>query len=1074
MKQLMIRRVLSMALTISLVAPFIMIPASAASFPDEYRDSGSVSDWESAISSPGSVVVNALSNAIGVENALESLFWSMVNQTVTERGLVCAGGLEAICASYNHAFSVGLEETIFKQFKDAEAAFWGNSLAFLFGLGKVHFVVDKHPSSGLLRIKEETNNIWVVNQWGEYPYSNLNDIQVDTPDDSGNDLWISATDVYRHFFHDHDQRVVFTTRGFLESLMRQLELEGFVCSIEKIGGSDFYGINGKINKKGYFWCDKNGYPYACPEDEYLYAANQDRPTSSIVNGNGEELEVPKDMEVGIDFENQFVLLPSSDIVYTGGIIYDIEDKVYNVETHKVNNYTEENYEITTNNYTYEYYIQNTTVTYIGETMDYEKYECYYKLPDGRSSADLTREELEQLNVGIDVVEYSRSTDDVRLRALYHFDGDTKDSSYWNHLSEFHWHEGATINYMDVETFGGAMYLDANIDSAFSIKLPSSLGSGDFTIQFRYYQSQPTAASPTSGLYMNATPMWGWDPTKDSAAQPLALLTGELLLDEPDGSECEYSVGSWNEICITRKGNTFSYFVNGLCLFYTTWADSRIYGDTLMFYFGEDMGAYKMIDELRVLNFAIASGKQAEYEPTAVPHDTNLALVLPDDKIAIADEYWTFESSKENLLEPYGLADWQGYGYGNISPYLKPLDTEFIVNDDGTILSSGYDLPTFPCAFYQSEVTRLSSGSSGLSVDYVFDTDADELNTEWYLIYDSNRVPFYGLFIPIKSLPDGSYTFSVVTDIGWNPSFSFTLVNGSFSGSWRLVDSPSGVGKVAVYPYGSTYIAVNCLDSSFEILYMELVEGSSTDLTATCNGEIAIVDKDDQFKPTLAVRTDLEITDYQIGGVRPTIPEKGLVYAMVESGYITSLQIYNGQAWEACDGRIWTGERWIPYSSYNVITLQDMYDIVDATPGYEYIYTESGFWAWWQKSWNAFTEQLFGLLGSGSSNSGGDADLDDDIPEADPDAEGGATLLEFIVLVFNGGKAVIRGFRDLFSGAVSSVPDAVNTLTSAFKPGGIAVSIFENRDPDFDVVAVMDLDRLDYYQTEEVLDPWRYR
>ena len=47
----------------------------------------------------------------------------------------------------------------------------------------------------------------------------------------------------------------------------------------------------------------------------------------------------------------------------------------------------------------------------------------------------------------------------------------------------------------------------------------------------------------------------------------------------------------------------------------------------------------------------------------------------------------------------------------------------------------------------------------------------------------------------------------------------------------------------------------------------------------------------------------------------------------------------------------------------------MYDIVDATQDYTYIYSESGFWSWWQKSWNAFTEKLFSVLGSGGGSGG---------------------------------------------------------------------------------------------------------
>ena len=92
--------------------------------------------------------------------------------------------------------------------------------------------------------------------------------------------------------------------------------------------------------------------------------------------------------------------------------------------------------------------------------------------------------------------------------------------------------------------------------------------------------------------------------------------------------------------------------------------------------------------------------------------------------------------------------------------------------------------------------------------------------------------------------------------------------------------------------------------------------------------------------------------------------------MSKSEFCSTL-IYNGRAWEACDGRIWTGSRWVPYSAYNVITLKDMSDIVDSSsPDKEYIYTETGFWDWWQRSWNAFTSKFFSLLeGSGLSPGG---------------------------------------------------------------------------------------------------------
>lgn len=1097
MKQFMIRRVLPVVLTISILLPSFVVPAVAATFPDEYRDRGSVTDWELEIQRPNTVLANALANALGVSNATNALFWSCVNMAVADYGEVARVYLEQLCREYNYWFTVDMAETFRGQLKDAEAAIAGNTLAHMFGLGRVNFEVQEHPSSGLLRIKETTNDLWVVDQGGRYPY-----VDPTLKEGSGGDYWETVNDVYKNVIRGEGPGGHFVSKGSLESTKDYLVQKGFNCWIAEIGGSGMMGIT----KSGYFLCDSEGRPYFCWEQDYQAVVNQDRPTSEIVTESGEQVDVPEDMEVELDIDNNFVLLPTGDTAIIGEVIYDASEKIYHVETHKVKNYTNIDYETTVNNYTYEYYVQNTTVTYIGETMDYEKYECYYKLPDGRSSADLTKEELEQLNVGIDVVEYSRSTDDVRLRALYHFDGDTKDSSYWNHLSEFEWSMNASITYMDVETFGGAIYFDPNVYHVMHMKLPTALGTGDWTIQFRYYQGQATAEDNTSGLYLNGTPLANnrWTPKTDGDAIRIMGFDGTNIVEVPDedgeSRTREYSIGSWNEFCLTCEDGALTYYINGLPILLNRDMSGTSFNEYLTFCFSTGSGAYKMFDELRVLNYAIASGLSSYYEPTAVPHDTNLALVLPEDKVAIADEYWTFESSKENLLEQYGLADWQDFGYRDVSPYLDNQGTAKFSEPDengyATVVGNSYS--SFPVMFYNSNYYELEGSSSGVVIsakgdysDYSLGGFADVSSS------DGVSHPFSGLNLILSAagssfLADGDYNFSVVFSTGDVAHFPFSISSGvvcslgTSSTIWiRRISSgvPGGIlfGLYLCRPDGTSNYQILSIGGpvsgdSTPIVYMELVEGGSTDLTPIYNGEIAIVDKDDQFKPTLAVKTDLEIIDYQIGGVRPSIPSKGLVYAMVESGYITSLQIYNGQAWEACDGRIWTGQRWIPYSSYNVITLQDMYDVVDATPGYEYIYSEAGFWAWWQKSWNEFKEQLFSILNNIAGNVGEDSGLDEPFVPANPEEEDNLSFLEFIVLLIDGGRSVLGGFRTLFSGVVSSVPDAIQVFTGAFEPGGIAVGMFDGtyKDPDLEVMAVMDLDSLDYYQTEEVLDPWRYR
>jgi hypothetical protein len=157
-------------------------------------------------------------------------------------------------------------------------------------------------------------------------------------------------------------------------------------------------------------------------------------------------------------------------------------------------------------------------------------------------------------------------------------------------------------------------------------------------------------------------------------------------------------------------------------------------------------------------------------------------------------------------------------------------------------------------------------------------------------------------------------------------------------------------------YGITMVP-NSVSAEVDIMYMELVEGTEPEFSVTY--EQAVYSSGElKESPVLAVRTNRPISGYQIGGVRPSYPQRGLVYAMVENSRITSLQQYTGYAWEQVDGRIWTGERWVPYSSFDVFTLKDYHDIIGGSdPDYEYIYTETGFWAWFQRAWLTLMEKI---------------------------------------------------------------------------------------------------------------------
>ena len=463
----------------------------------------------------------------------------------------------------------------------------------------------------------------------------------------------------------------------------------------------------------------------------------------------------------------------------------------------------------------------------------------------------------------------------------------------------------------------------------------------------------------------------------------------------------------------RKSGKLYFYLNGVSI--GNIGNTASLSNLITFHFGATQQTYKYLDEFRFVNKALYNAP-ANYECSSVPFDTNLSLVLPDSVVPVADEYWKITSNKTNLLDgdftqgflPASFHT-QATASAAIAPDMAPsmgIHSKYssvVANPDHLTLSRTSSNVTLylPSTTYfwvgglASRIVKWNSTNNGAGVQ--------------------------------SGLANGTYTFSVVLGDGSIASMTFNSVCAKQTTKYETKDfawgqlgfvqyreKPDSTGTSAYYGYVYILPKVN---TSMDIRYVQLVKGSSTDLKAEYISSVTLMDKDDLNTPTLAVRTDIEITDYQIGGPRPSLPAKGLVWALVESQFIKSLQVYNGQAWEGCDGRIWTGERWIPYSSYNVITLKDMYDVVDASGNnYEYIYTEQGFWSWWQKSWNAFTEKFFALNFSGSGGSGSAATKSfwDKIKDAVTD--GLATLIEgLFAIVTEVLKKLIGAATDLLTG-----------------------------------------------------------
>ena len=924
-------KILTVFLCFVLVFPTVCFPAYAVDPVVDFYDTDSVGSWDNlfATASPRAVFINYLASLWGCDTS--AVYWEFMNRTLQAcypsgagRGETQLDQLYKMAENLNAIFNSppksGPLAGWFTGFSDSSKyAVWES----LLGVKKPNFQVKVSLPSGQFRIRDIANDIWVVKSDGRYPYA-VN-AGSDLPESQQNQ-WV---DVRSFTSAPTDVSVNMLSYDILSAMCAQLNELGTACKITSFG--NYKAIVKYAGSSGYYYADPEGRPFVCWANEDQSATSQDRPDTTIKDINGDVIQIEGDLSdnsTNIDLSGMTITLPDGKVLIADNIIYDESTKTYNIDSHDViNNYI-------TYNYSWTYHINYTSITYIGQTEEYNKYyEVYYELPDGRDSADLTAEEVEQLNVSIDVIPYGRSADDTSLRSLYHFDGDTKDSSYWNYCTDFTWNTGASLTYMDSGTFEGCLYLDET-EHDFTLMLPSSIGSGDFTLQFRYYQSY--TAAPQTDSYIQF-------------GNSVAIqLDGKNIKNSSGTALGTYSSGTWNELALMRSGSTLYVYVNGLCIGSVSY--SAVLNNLVQFHFGSSQQTYKQIDELRILNYALETGG-ASYTCTSVPYDTNLTLVLPDSQTPVADEYYNITFNDRGSHRDY----------------------------------------TNNAAVYNLKGATALTGSLGAIISAnINNSDSRSNYTYFRTASDLTNIATQGLRIA-TNLNDCSYyyvVFSVIVDGDIYSVSGVVMGNDDDYDSWydsyKVVDVPGGYIR---FSKDYAYLLVNPSGSGVNIQGYELWKSAEYTSVSAARAAAAEYDASNKLScelitsivgmdpaqmrtPTLAVRTDLDITSYQIGGVRPSLPKKGQVWALVEGDRITSIQIYNGSAWEGCDGRIWTGERWVPASSYNIITLQDMYDIVDATPNYEYIYTESGFWAWWQKAWIAFTDKLFSSLGTGSGGSGG--------------------------------------------------------------------------------------------------------
>ena len=1035
------KRIISVSLAFSIIISMVTV-VSAAEL--DVTDMASVLSWNSYVSSVGDDT---------------TVFWSMMNSACAD---VRVGEFESMEKLQNAAYIWEMRATTLR-----------NQLALKTDVPDPVIAFD--ASYGVYRIQDRLSGNYIVNASGRFAY--YCDSAASVPDDFKDTITES---IRKDTWLDHSaatkcKQVAVLSKDSLSDLAVTINQTDRTCSVRDtyINKQRFYII---IDNSNNIYANADGVPYVAHYEatatdvKYDYIVNEGNTTDNsqvidLSNGTFNYIDESGKQEFNID-----------------ELIYDFSTQKYSADTYNV---TFDNDTYNTYNYTWNitYNITNTYVTNIGQTELYQPLELYYQLPDGRSSADLTAEEVASMSFEFaDCVNYAKSATDTYLRALYHFDGNTDDSSYFSTQGKFEWITGASITYMDVGTFDGALYLGPEAHE-FKITLPSNIGSGDFTLQFRYYQegAADTQANIENSLSIGGNIVLRWD-------------EGYLYPQTSTASCSALSVGTWAELAVIRSAGTTYLYHNGLKI--ASFADTTVYSGNFSLVLGNTSRASSMIDELRVVNFAVAESG-ASYTCTSVPYDTNAILVLPDSAFPIADEYWDVKSSRTNILSQYGLDDWSGSKL--LPSYFQGVNLNTgVVGSSNGMSPDGYrwkgsensDKLPFPYFLYNNKLFSYSSFSDGfvfnrvvtdsrLTGNYSYTTGcAVNSTTNGQLLYRPSGdcfFPTYGVFSVlscnisnVQALTSGNYTLSLVSASGKVSSVSFSVTDYNQLPSYTDSYTTNHVRVISNTAFGYefglmrlwTYDRVNYEHGLTEylfvaptsgnqdpIMYMELVQGNSTDLTAEW---VTCMYSSEEVKPnTAAIQTDIPIKGYTVGGVRPTFPTRGDVWMPVSNNRISGCYIYNGTAWESVNARWYTGTRWIPIYAFDLTTLKDCWDIADVDTTIVMIATESQFWAWLQSAWQQMLDKLDAIIialggdpdySSGSSGNGSGG-LWDRIKTAFSDALGSIieSLMTFITDVL---QLVLDLVYDLlsflFNFLSTDVITGIANLFSSFTDGSLIV------------------------------------
>lgn len=317
--------------------------------------------------------------------------------------------------------------------------------------------------------------------------------------------------------------------------------------------------------------------------------------------------------------------------------YDIED--YNIYYNDARNmyYISDDDEY----YYIQYDITNISYTYFEPSVKRIVTENrYFELPDGRNSADLTAEEIKGLGLNYNIVNYERNLEDNLTKALFHFEGNANDASYFD--NDIQWITNPSYTYYDMGTYlGGALFMQGGYNIEFKIPLEDEELSrnDDWTLNFKLYLEPETNNNANVfqiyiNGYENVNNKWQIQSLWGSKACDSVALTkwvnGKFTVIATNNTSIPIYTGQWIDCAVEKYNGYLNIYVNGMLVKQLSFNESDIPNITI-----DDItikktayAKYLYIDEIRFVSEPLYMGN--DFVPSFVPYDTNLVYTLPDN------------------------------------------------------------------------------------------------------------------------------------------------------------------------------------------------------------------------------------------------------------------------------------------------------------------------------------------------------------------------------------------------------------------------------------------------------------